>query len=173
VLEVFKSPILEYGRSTDRLGTIFVRIPHKKIANFLLKRTYFDESFWTHRSMTPKMAKNDPKKCSFFQSSKSTQINPNHLKHRLKVRNDVYNRFRGFLEKIFLLFRACLRPKVKNLICMIYDPLIPLVIFSFGTLFSTVFMQKIRELTIFSDSAWSISTEKLHKIVQKWQKNKI
>jgi hypothetical protein len=43
----------------------FFRIPHTKkgfLANFQLKRTYFDKNFWTHRSMTPKMTKNNQKK---------------------------------------------------------------------------------------------------------------
>ena len=43
----------------------FFRILHTKIgllANFQLKRTYLDQNIWTHRSMTPKMTKNDPKK---------------------------------------------------------------------------------------------------------------
>jgi hypothetical protein len=42
--------------------------------NFLLKRTYFDKNFWTHRSMTPKIESNELKK--FFPPKI-----PNHLQN--------------------------------------------------------------------------------------------
>ena len=54
--------------------------------------------FWTHKLMTPKMTKNDPK-ISFSKS-------PNHIKLSVDVRNDVYNIFQVFLENIFIFWQS-------------------------------------------------------------------
>jgi hypothetical protein len=72
----------------------------------------------------------------------------------VEVRNDVYNGFPVFLGKnLFYFFgnlndhfRACLGPNVKNLTCTIRS-VNPIGQFSFETLFSSIFMQKIRGLT--------------------------
>jgi hypothetical protein len=87
----------------------------------------------------------------FFSSPKSS---PNHIKLNVEVRNDVYNGFRVFLEKKLFYFignlnghfRACFGPNVKNLTCTIRS-VNPIGHFACGTLFSTIFMQKIREVT--------------------------
>jgi hypothetical protein len=128
----------------------FFRIPHTKIeflAIFQLKRTYFDKNFGTHRSMTPKMTKNDPKKIF------SPKV-PNHIKLSVEVRNDVYNGFGVFLEKkLFYFFgnlndhfRACFGPNVKNGTDTVRTSY-HIGNFSFISMPSTIFMQKIRGVT--------------------------
>ena len=146
--------ILGVNRSTR---DHFFRIPHTKIgflANFQLKRTYLDQNIWTHRSMTPQNDKNWAKKIFFPYSPKSS---PNHMKLSVDVRNEVYNWFRVLLvldslysfDNLNDQFRACFWPKVKNLTCTI-PSVNPIGHFWLGTLFSTIFMQKIRGVTLVS-----------------------
>ncbi len=72
------------------------------------------------------------------------------MKQSVEVRNDVYNWYRVISSRSFGLlndqFRACFLPKVQNLTCTL-RPINPIDHFWLETLFSTIFMQKIREVT--------------------------
>ena len=99
----------------------------------------------------PQNDKNWAKKIFFPYSPKSS---PNHMKLSVDVRNEVYNWFRVLLvldslysfDNLNNQFRACFWPKVKNLTCTI-PSVNPIGHLWLGTLFSTIFMQKIREVT--------------------------
>jgi hypothetical protein len=146
-----KTPILGSGGQQIVSGPFFSDSSNKNgvPGNFQLKRTYFDKKFWTHRSMSTKMTKNDSKK--HF----SPKV-PNLIKLSVKVRIDFYNGFRVFLEKKFFYsfgnlndhFRACFRPNVKNRTDTL-RPSYHIGHFSYVSMTSTIFLQKIREVTHF------------------------